>query len=132
MILDHVQLAMPPGQESEARGFFVGVLGMTEEDKPASLRARGGCWFRLGRCVLHVGVDPGFRPQRKAHPAFVASDLRALARRLESGGFEVAWDQEIAGVERFYTADPFGNRIEFIKEGQGLSQTGGADSRPNG
>jgi hypothetical protein len=105
---------------------------MTEEEKPASLRARGGCWFRLGSCVVHVGVDPDFRPQRKGHPAFVASDLRGLARRLESAGFEASRDREIPGVERFYTADPFGNRIEFIREGQGLSQRDRSVARGGG
>ncbi|MGK0220475.1 MAG: hypothetical protein ACI9HE_003986, partial [Planctomycetota bacterium] len=33
--IDHVQLAMPAGQEQTAREFFVGVLGMTEAPKPA-------------------------------------------------------------------------------------------------
>ena len=28
--LDHVQLAMPRGEEERARTFFVGVLGLTE------------------------------------------------------------------------------------------------------
>jgi len=122
MILDHVQLAMPAGRESEARSFFGGILGMSEDEKPEDLKLRGGSWFRLDACVVHIGVDPEFRPQRKAHPAFLVADLAGLARRLESSGFEVAWDRSIPGVERFYTADPFGNRIEFIKQGHGLSQ----------
>jgi hypothetical protein len=122
MILDHVQLAMPAGRESEARSFFVGILGMSEDEKPEDLKLRGGCWFRLGTCVVHVGVDSEFRPQRKAHPAFVVADLAGLAQRLESSGLEVSWDRSIPGVERFYTADPFDNRMEFIKQGHGLSQ----------
>jgi catechol 2,3-dioxygenase-like lactoylglutathione lyase family enzyme len=119
---DHVQLGMPAGRESEARLFFTGILGMTEDEKPENLKSRGGCWFHLGACVLHVGVDPDFRPQGEAHPAFLSADLEGLARRLESSGFEVTWDRSIPGVHRFYTADPFGNRLEFIKDGQGLSQ----------
>jgi hypothetical protein len=38
--LDHVQLAMPAGQESQARAFYAGVLGLTEEIKPANLAER--------------------------------------------------------------------------------------------
>ncbi len=41
--LDHVQLAMPPGQEDVARAFYAGMLGLTEVEKPAGLIARGGC-----------------------------------------------------------------------------------------
>jgi catechol 2,3-dioxygenase-like lactoylglutathione lyase family enzyme len=33
--LDHVQLAMPPGQEEEARHFYGGLLGLEEVKKPA-------------------------------------------------------------------------------------------------
>jgi len=122
VILDHVQLAMPAGREAEARSFFASILGMAEDEKPEELKLRGGCWFRLGTCIVHLGVDPEFRPQRKAHPAFLTADLAHLARRLESSGFEVTWDRSIPDIERFYTADPFGNRIEFVKDGHGLSQ----------
>ena len=35
--IDHVQLAMPPGKDSEARSFYEGVLGIPEVPKPANL-----------------------------------------------------------------------------------------------
>lgn len=112
--LDHVQLAMPAGQEDAARAFFGGLLGMEEEAKPESLASRGGCWFRAGAVALHLGVEADFRPQRKAHPALGVADLDALAQRLQAAGHEVLWDDAIPGVRRFYAADPFGNRIEFV------------------
>ena len=37
--LHHVQLTMPEGREDLARGFYTGVLGLTEEAKPATLAA---------------------------------------------------------------------------------------------
>jgi catechol 2,3-dioxygenase-like lactoylglutathione lyase family enzyme len=114
VIIDHVQLAMPAGGEPEARRFFVDLLGMSEEPKPPELARRGGCWFRLGACAVHVGVDPDFVPQRKAHPAFAVPDLNLLADRLSRAGHEVQWDSAIPGTARFYTSDPFGNRIEFM------------------
>ena len=117
MRIDHVQLAMPAGSEAAARAFFAGVIGMEEEEKPEKLRARGGCWFRSGSCSVHVGVDPDFRPQRKAHPAFSVGNLEELAATLESAGYDVVWDDAIPGVVRFYTADPFGNRLEFLASG---------------
>ena len=112
MRLDHVQLAAPPGCEAEARGFYGGVLGLEEIEKPEALRPRGGVWFRLGDGrELHVGVDPAFVPARKAHPAFAVDDLDALAARLG----DVTWDDELPGVRRFYSSDPFGNRLEFLE-----------------
>ena len=59
--IDHVQIAAPSGCEAKARQFFGGLLGLEEIEKPAVLRERGGCWFKLGRSQLHVGVEESFR-----------------------------------------------------------------------
>jgi hypothetical protein len=47
--IEHVQLAMPPGREEEARAFYAGLLGMVEVRKPAHLAARGGACSRPER-----------------------------------------------------------------------------------
>lgn len=113
MRIGHIQLAMPKGREQDARRFFGDLLGMEEVPKPEALAPSGGCWFRTAECEVHLGVDPDFRPQRKAHPCFLVSDLGDLAERLGKAGLAVDWDDRIPGVERFYTRDPFGNRLEF-------------------
>jgi len=115
--LDHVQVAAPPGCEREARGFYGRLLGLRELEKPEELRARGGVWFAAGAQELHVGVDEGFTPAGKAHPGLrVGSDaeLDALAEVLVTAGADVHWDDRIAGRRRFFTADPWGNRIEVL------------------
>jgi catechol 2,3-dioxygenase-like lactoylglutathione lyase family enzyme len=112
--LDHVQLAMPEGKEDDAVGFYSGVLGLTHVPKPPVLAARGGCWFEDGDVVVHLGVDPAFRPATKAHPAFVVEDLDALVVVLETAGAPVTPDDALEGVHRAYVDDPFGNRIELI------------------
>lgn len=124
MKIDHVQLAMPDGGEPRARDFYGGVLQMQEVEKPESLRARGGCWFRLADCHVHLGIEPDFRPAGKAHPAFVVPDLDDLAARLGAAGSPVTWDDAVEGVDRLYSADPFGNRLEFIRSGRGFSDPG--------
>ena len=112
--LHHVQLAMPVGAEDRARPFYAGALGMTEIDKPAELAARGGCWFRRDGLEIHLGVEDGFRPARKAHPGILVNDLGALAARLTDAGVGVDWDDNFPGYRRFYAHDPFGNRLEFL------------------
>jgi catechol 2,3-dioxygenase-like lactoylglutathione lyase family enzyme len=115
--LDHVQVAAPPGCEAEAQRFYGALLGLVEIDKPAELRARGGVWFRCGEQQLHVGVEDGFAPARKAHPALRVADdgeLDALAERLRQAGESVTWDETLAGIRRFYTQDPWGNRVELL------------------
>jgi catechol 2,3-dioxygenase-like lactoylglutathione lyase family enzyme len=115
MGIDHVQIAAPKGCEAEARDFFGGLLGLEEIEKPKRLRARGGCWFRLGRSQLHVGVEENFRPATKAHPAFAAKDVDALFANLSGAGVACSWDETLDGVRRFYANDPWGNRLEFTQ-----------------
>ena len=112
--IDHVQLAMPPGGEDAARGFYRDLLGMSEEAKPADLAARGGCWFRDGAVRLHLGVEAGFRPARKAHPALRVSGFETLVAALRRSGCAVREDGTFEGAARVYVDDPFGNRIELI------------------
>ncbi|NDV02567.1 VOC family protein [Pseudoroseicyclus tamaricis] len=114
--LDHVQLAMPAGGEDACRAFWVDVLGMTEVEKPAGLAGRGGLWLRKGAVELHLGVAEPFAPATKAHPCFAVPGLDTLAEALEAAGHTVRWDSEIAGRRRFFTDDPFGNRVEFMAE----------------
>jgi catechol 2,3-dioxygenase-like lactoylglutathione lyase family enzyme len=113
--LHHVQLAIPPGGEDKSRSFWAGVLGMSELDKPPVLAARGGCWFRSGGLEVHLGVEKDFVPARKAHPGIVVSDLVSLAQRLTEGEAPVIWDDDFPGFDRFYSSDPFGNRLEFLQ-----------------
>jgi catechol 2,3-dioxygenase-like lactoylglutathione lyase family enzyme len=110
----HVQLAIPRGREDDARTFYGGLLGFDEVEKPEHLRARGGCWFRSGEAELHLGVEDDFRAARKAHPAFLVEDLGAARARLEAAGVETVDDADLEGHRRFYTNDPFGNRLELI------------------
>jgi len=118
--LDHVQVAAPPGSEDDARRFYGELLGMTETPKPEALRARGGVWFACGGHQLHVGIAEPFAPATKAHPALLVrpDELDRLAQRLAAAGCEVKWDEAIPGTRRFYTADPWGNRIELVGAGQ--------------
>jgi catechol 2,3-dioxygenase-like lactoylglutathione lyase family enzyme len=115
--LHHVQVAMPAGREDDARSFYSGVLGLTEVPKPEQLRARGGCWFRSGDgpVEVHLGVEQGFRPARKAHPAILVDGLTELRRRLVDGGYVVQEGTQLEGFERCYGFDPFGNRLEFLE-----------------
>lgn len=116
MKLDHVQLAGPPGCEEQARSFYGGLLGLGELEKPEPMRASGGVWFGVGEHELHIGIEDPFAPARKAHPALRVepAELDSIARRLEDAAAPVDWDERYPGVRRFYTADPFGNRIEIL------------------
>jgi catechol 2,3-dioxygenase-like lactoylglutathione lyase family enzyme len=112
--IEHVQLAMPPGREAEAREFYSGLLGIPEVPKPLELARRGGAWFETGAVKIHLGVEADFRPARKAHPALLVRGLPALVERLRESQVDVLED-DLEGYIRVYIADPFGNRIELME-----------------
>lgn len=114
LAIEHVQLAMPAGEEEMARAFYRDLLGISEKAKPPHLAKRGGCWFEDGPVKIHLGVEADFRPARKAHPALVVDDVRALAQRLKAAGVRVIEDEPLEGWDRVYADDPFGNRIELM------------------
>ena len=117
---DHVQVAMPRGEEDRARSFYADLLGLKEIPKPAPLAGRGGLWFQCGQLQLHLGIEEPFSPARKAHPAFRIHRYRELLARLEASGYSAVPDTSLPGVERASVSDPFGNRVELINgEGAG-------------
>ena len=113
--INHVQLAMPRGQEATARKFYGELLGLPEKEKPAHLALRGGLWFERDNLRVHLGVEESFRPARKAHPGFEVRGLPALVQRLQAAGKRIVDDEPIAGYERVFVDDPFGNRIELLE-----------------
>ena len=113
--IHHVLVAIPPGGEEFARRFYGEMLGLEEIEKPANLRARGGVWYSTATLQLHLGVDPAFSPWTKAHVAFQVTGLPALRDRLVSAGYTVTGDEPLAGCDRAYVNDPFGNRMGLLE-----------------
>ena len=114
---DHIQIAMPAGEEERARSFYGHVLGMTEIPKPAALAGRGGAWFQAGAAVIHLGVEADFRAARKAHPALLVDELEQFIERCQEAGVEIDLDQPaLDGYRRAHVYDPFGNRVELMEK----------------
>jgi hypothetical protein len=116
-VIDHVQIAAPPGAEAAARHFFGVILGLPELPKPHPLSLRGGAWFACGPQQLHVGIERDFRPARKAHVALRVSSAEpspgsARASRLMALRPETRTSPP--ETERFFADDPRGNRLEFL------------------
>jgi catechol 2,3-dioxygenase-like lactoylglutathione lyase family enzyme len=115
--IDHVQIAMPIGEEDKARAFYVKVLGFDETPKPPELAKRGGAWFESENVRLHLGVESDFHPARKAHPAFIVDDLDAFIAKIQNEGHETDTSQPpLDGYKRVHVFDPFGNRIELMEK----------------
>ncbi len=128
--LHHVQVGCPRGGEEPARRFWVDGLGLTEVDKPAPLRGRGGAWFvardDAGAVLaeVHVGVEEPCAPPRRAHLALHVGDvarLEALIADLRAPvlvelGVEVDTREAdtFPGYRRVHVRDPHQNRVELL------------------
>jgi catechol 2,3-dioxygenase-like lactoylglutathione lyase family enzyme len=113
--IEHIQLAMPRGEEETARRFYSGLLKIPEVPKPPELAKRGGVWFESGNVKVHLGVDPDFRPARKAHPGLLVRNLELLVDTLKVAGVDVDEAEPLKGFHHVYISDPFGNRIELME-----------------
>lgn len=113
--LDHIQMAITAGGEATARAFWCDLLGLAEIAKPSALAARGGLWLRLDGGELHLGVETPFAPAKKAHPGLATPDIAALAQCLLAADHPLQWDTALADRRRFFTRDPFGDRLEFLQ-----------------
>jgi catechol 2,3-dioxygenase-like lactoylglutathione lyase family enzyme len=114
--IHHAQITVPIGAEATARGFYCGVLGLIEVEKPANLADRGGFWVAAGDHNVHIGVEDGVdRTRSKAHIAYEVSDLASWRTRLAAHGIKILDGVPIPGYVRFEFRDPFGNRVEMIQ-----------------
>lgn len=110
----HVQVAITPGGEDQARAFYAGLLGLRELEKPEVLRDRGGAWFQCGMQEIHCGIEEVVAATRR-HPALLVEGLDSLKAKLGAAGISTESDRQLPGYRRFYALDPFGNRLEFLE-----------------
>ncbi|MBI1774553.1 MAG: VOC family protein [Proteobacteria bacterium] len=113
--IDHVQVTVPPELEAAAKVFYGQVLGLGEIAKPEALKRRGGAWYALGNAQFHIAIEPGAAGAgSRRHVCFRVADLEGMRARVLAAGFAVTEDQPQAdGLERFFTHDPAGNRVEI-------------------
>jgi catechol 2,3-dioxygenase-like lactoylglutathione lyase family enzyme len=70
---------------------------------------------KTARSSCTPASKPRFKPARKAHPALIVEDLTGLFARLEAASVKLTRDEPLAGYDRVFAEDPFGNRIELLE-----------------
>jgi len=107
-----------PVQDMErAVAFYRDVLGLTEiaippTFPPAGLHVR---WFQIGTQQIHLLPVKEREPPSPRHIALAVDDAPAARTFLKGQGISVEEAAPIPGADRFFIADPDGNRIELIE-----------------
>ncbi len=111
----HVNVTCLATQLDALRSFYGETLGLESLPRPEGAGG-DGAWYRVGTAELHVSIeDAADNARSRRHVAYEVRDLAALRERLAAAGFETSASRAIAGVERFFTRDPAGNRIELTR-----------------
>lgn len=64
---------------------------------------------------IHLGVEAGLKPQKKADPGLLVCDIDALAQRLTEHDWPSVWGDDFPGMRRYCTENNNGNRLEFLQ-----------------
>ena len=121
--IDHVTLVVRDVEAS--RGFYVGLLGMTEVPRPAF--SFDGAWFQAGATLIHLiaehdrsgpagyPVDVLVRSSRNHHFAFEVEDAYAAATALKAKGIPLIDDAKFRpdGAVQVFLADPDHHVVEL-------------------
>lgn len=115
--IHHAQITIPKNSEEQGKQFYCNILGLTEIEKPDSLKGRGGFWIQVGDKEVHVGTEDGFdRLTTKSHIAYQVEDISQWRKVLDKQNIKILDSIPIPNYERFEFRDPFGNRVEMIQE----------------
>src|SRR5437868_15150302 len=110
--IEHVALDVTDIDRSKR--YYSDLLGLCEIPRPASFDFPGA-WYQVGPEVLHLVGRATQQAKTRQHLALWVRHVHAAAERIAGGGCAVEWDRryKIPGVDRFFTYDPDGNRIEI-------------------
>ena len=87
-------------------------IGIPATFGPADLRVR---WFEIGDQHIHLMPAAQADPDSPRHIALAIEDAVAGREYFQAKGVEISETVLIPGADRFFIADPDGNRIELIQ-----------------
>jgi glyoxylase I family protein len=110
--LDHVSVIITEVERS--RRFYAGILGLREIPKPRTFDFVV-LWFDLGGQQLHLLLKNQADTISPRHFALRVADAQAARKYFHAHGLSTQETTLIPGADRFFIADPDGNRLEIIQ-----------------
>jgi catechol 2,3-dioxygenase-like lactoylglutathione lyase family enzyme len=110
--IDHCSVIITNVERS--RHFYRDVLGMKEIHKPRTFDFVV-LWFELGSQQIHLLLKERPDALSPRHFALRVADVEAARQYFREHGIALQETTPIPGADRFFIADPDGNRIEIIQ-----------------
>jgi catechol 2,3-dioxygenase-like lactoylglutathione lyase family enzyme len=110
--LDHCSVIITDVERS--RRFYRDILGLKEINKPRTFDFVV-VWFELGNHQLHLLLKDKADTISPRHFALRVTDVAAARTYFRERGIPIQETTPIPGADRFFIADPDGNRIEIIQ-----------------
>lgn len=110
--IDHVSVVITDVERS--RRFYRDILGLAEIRKPQAFDFVV-LWFDLGNMHVHLLLKDRPDTLSPRHFALRVADAAAARAYFREQGIATAETTPIPGADRFFIADPDGNRIEIIQ-----------------
>ena len=110
--LDHCSVIITDVERS--RRFYRDVLGLKEINKPRTFNF-GGLWFELDNQHVHLLLKDAPDAISARHFALRVMDAASARSYFCEHGIPIQEATLIPGADRFFIADPDGNRIEIIQ-----------------
>ncbi len=110
--LDHCSVVIT--QVERSRRFYREVLGLREIARPRTFDFVA-LWFDLGGQHVHLILKDKPDTLSPRHFALRVASAATAREHFRSAGIAIHETVEIPGAERFFIADPDGNRIEIIE-----------------
>jgi glyoxylase I family protein len=110
--VDHCSVIITDVKRS--RQFYRDVLGLKEINKPRTFDFVV-LWFQLGDTQVHLLLQEKADTISPRHFALRVTDVAAARAHFRAAGIPIQETTPIPGADRFFIADPDGNRIEIIQ-----------------
>lgn len=110
--IDHCSILIT--DVARSRRFYRDILGLREINKPRTFDFVA-LWFDLGDHHIHLLLKDKPDALSPRHFALRVVDAQRARRHFQDHGIAIQESTLIPGAERFFIADPDGNRIEIIQ-----------------
>lgn len=114
--LQHASVPMPAGGADAGRKFYGEALGMTEVQHPEGMGTGPFVWFKAGEDghEIHLFTEEGHSERSSGqHFCLQVDNPDEVRQSLREHGFPTNDTAPIKNRPRFFTQDPFGNRVEI-------------------